>query len=369
VPHQPLNLAAQLKRFIIGVLCARKNGGCPHADMVGLFLAFKYEIRMPPRRFVCVFPIAVTTIQGALTADSQYRERARDRLLKISYCQPVTYPIHVRFKSTSKVSIMLTDVARISADVRTSVGAMVTFPPGEFEMGSKDGAPAERPHRVCHVSQFQLDRFLVTNADFARFAKETGYRTTCERRGSGWGFRDGIFKEVENLSWRSFASAERSAHPVVLVSWDDAIVYANWIGKRLPTEAEWEYAAKAAAEGGPFPWGRNEPSQDNCGAGRTWQNGPGTSPVGLFPDQCGVFDLVGNVWQWCSDQIDQEVLQRRLENTAIPIREGKSTIDQELRARRGGAWNVAQSFRLRCSNRGAYPREGAAPNLGFRCAH
>jgi formylglycine-generating enzyme required for sulfatase activity len=243
---------------------------------------------------------------------------------------------------------------------------MIDFPGGIFEMGSDDGAAAERPRHLHRVAPFSLDRHLVTNADFRAFADETGHITDCERRGRGLGFSDGRYQEIEGLSWRSYASPERERHPVVLVSWSDASQFASWCDKRLPSEAEWECAARSAAGGANFPWGGGEPS-DCCGAGTAWHNGPGTSPVGAYASNNGVFDLVGNVWQWCADVYESEAYANYVKGEAGVRREAPFSTG-ELRARRGGAWNVLQAFRLRCSNRGAYESQAAAPNLGFRCA-
>jgi len=242
--------------------------------------------------------------------------------------------------------------------------AMVAFPGGPFEMGSMDGAQAERPQHTRHLSPFALDRFLVTNAAFAIFVDAVGYHTACERNGRGWGMADGEYKEIEGLSWRSFAGPERQEHPVVLVTWDDAVAYAAWAGKRLPTEAEWEYVARLEAAGGTFTCGDAITVVGQCGAGRSWDNGPGTSPVGTFKSDTGVFDLAGNVWQWCCDRYAPDAYSRHLGGSENE----SSDLENDVRSRRGGAWNVLQAFRLRCSNRGAYVGHMSAPNIGFRCA-
>jgi formylglycine-generating enzyme required for sulfatase activity len=253
--------------------------------------------------------------------------------------------------------------AKLAETAPSADETMVRFAGGWFMMGSDDGAPAEQPrHRRC-VAPFELDRDLVTNEAFARFADATGYRTTAERAGHAWGFDGERFGDIAGLSWRDYAAAARARHPVVLVSWHDAAAYAAWAGKRLPAEAEWEFAARVAADGEEFPWPATNDPFAHCGAGRSWSAGPGTSPVGLHTSRTGVADLVGNVWQWCADRYAATDYADHVANVPSATPAGA-----DLRVRRGGAWNVLQAFRLRCANRGAYMEDRCAPNLGFRCA-
>lgn len=240
--------------------------------------------------------------------------------------------------------------------------AMAAFTGGVFEMGSDFGAPSEQPRHIRKVAAFEIDRDLVTNAQFGRFARETGHVTCAEREGAAWGWDGARFANIPGLCWRKYATAVRSDHPVVLVSWNDATAYAMWAGKRLPTEAEWEYVASVIAGGETFPLPHGTDPFDHCAAGRSWEDGPGTAPVGAFGGTAVVRDLVGNVWQWCADVFS--------ETSYADYVAGQPAVsaDPSLRARRGGAWNVRQAFRLRCSNRGAYRADRCAPNLGFRCA-
>ena len=243
---------------------------------------------------------------------------------------------------------------------------MASFAGGWFSMGSDDGAPAESPQHQRHVAPFEIDRSLVTNSDFGAFVDQTGYRTTAETVGAAWGFDGERFGDVPGLNWRSYATAARQTHPVVLVSWHDAAAFASWADKRLPTEAEWEFVARLAACGAVFPWDDGGDPFEHCGAGRTWGDGPGTSPVGRYGSRVGVDDLVGNVWQWCSDHYSGSAYaDYTLNASEAPIGDRGG---EDLRVRRGGAWNVMQAFRLRCANRGAYLADRPAPNLGFRCA-
>jgi formylglycine-generating enzyme len=209
---------------------------------------------------------------------------------------------------------------------------MVLIDGGTFAMGSKDGNPDELPVREVAISSFYLDRYEVTNDKFAAFVAATGYQTVAERAprpedfpgvpleklkpgaavfqmGVGWQY-------VPGASWRhpegpKSSIENRGDHPVVQVSWEDAAAYAKWAGKRLPTEAEWEYAARAGRTA-TYIWG-DQPFDDNAPQANIWQgdfprrneNSDGyltTSPVGSFPSTSpGLFDMAGNVWEWCQD--------------------------------------------------------------------
>jgi len=198
-----------------------------------------------------------------------------------------------------------------------------------------------------------MDQTPVTNAQFADFVRATQYQTQAEQRGYAWGWRAGCYSQLQGLSWRSYCTEKRAAHPVLLVSWNDAKAFASWKGKRLPTEFEWEAAAAMGSQGKLYPWGDSPPDDTRCNWRRAPADPPPTTAVDAFqPNDLGLFDMVGNVWQWCEGELPAES-------------SGGTTL---ARPRRGGAWNVIQDFRLRCSNRGALPADMAAPNIGFRCA-
>jgi formylglycine-generating enzyme len=245
----------------------------------------------------------------------------------------------------------------------------IRFVGGKFLMGCDSGAPAERPAHERDVGTFELDSTLVTNDQFSQFVLDTGYVTTCEVKGSGFGYKDGLFSEVAGLSWRTFATSPRRDHPVVMVSWHDATSYARWTGQRLPTEAEWEFVARLGGQDQLFPGFTESRSGATSAAGSSVDASgfPGTKAVGSFQAHFGIFDLVGNVWQWCLDKYVEGYEGILPENTT-EFGTDDPVQDQTLRCRRGGAWNVIQDFRLRVSNRGAYIASGAAMNIGFRCA-
>jgi sulfatase modifying factor 1 len=227
------------------------------------------------------------------------------------------------------------------------------IPPGEFTMGTDDpnSMANERPAHRVRVDGFWMDEHDVTNAEFRRFVEATGYVTTAEQK-PNW---EEMKKELppgtpkpddsrlvpgslvftptaepvpfDDLSrwwrWQPGASWRhpegpgsnidgKDNYPVVQVSWQDAAAYAKWAGKRLPTEAEWEYAARGGLEGKRYPWGdefrpggqhRANTYQGTFPVKDTAEDGfAGTSPVGSFPaNGYGLYDMGGNVWQWCSD--------------------------------------------------------------------
>jgi formylglycine-generating enzyme required for sulfatase activity len=220
---------------------------------------------------------------------------------------------------------------------------MVLVPGGRFAMGSNDFYPDEGPAHEAVVAAFELDAHPVTNRQFARFVAETGYVTTAERdldpalypgidpdatRAGSLVFTPtagpvdlGDWRQwwrwMQGADWRHPFGPRSSLHgkdehPVVQVSFEDASAYAAWAGKRLPTEAEWEHAARFGSEPGwPYAWG-TEPRRGDRLMANTWQGRfpylntgadgwAGTAPVGSFPaSELGFVDLIGNVWEWTS---------------------------------------------------------------------
>ena len=220
---------------------------------------------------------------------------------------------------------------------------MVWIPGGTFRMGSEEFYVEERPVHEVAVNGFWIDRYTVTNEQFARFVAETGYLTVAERPLNPADFPGA---PVENLvpgsmvfhqtkgpvdlrnyanwwtwtpgaSWRHPQGPSNlleglEQHPVVHVAHEDAETYAKWAGKDLPTEAEWEYAAQGGIDGAKFTWG-NEHFPDGKAMANTWQGDfpwrnllldgyEGTSPVGAFSaNGYGLHDMAGNVWEWTAD--------------------------------------------------------------------
>ncbi len=242
---------------------------------------------------------------------------------------------------------------------------MVLIPAGTFLMGEEGWGNTEGPVHEVFVSDYWMDETPVTNRQFAAFVEATGYKTTAEEIGKAWGYNEGNYMEISGLSWKSYLTEERLDHPVVLVSWYDASAFARWSGKFLPTEAQWEKAARGGMERKQYPWGDQAPDGSQCNFAKSPSHLPPTTPVKHFPaNNYRLFDMVGNVWQWCEDWFGDDYYATVIEsNNTNP----KGPKRGELKVRRGGSWNVVQPFRLRNSNRGALTADTAVPNMGFRC--
>jgi formylglycine-generating enzyme len=275
---------------------------------------------------------------------------------------------------------------------------MVLLEAGEFLMGSEDRlaypADGEGPVRRITVDSFWIDQHAVTNEEFGRFVEDSGYVTEAER--FGWSFvfagllpdhfpatrsvaRAPWWRQVEGADWRhpegpQSGVADMPDHPVLHVSWNDAQAYCGWTGKRLPTEAEWEYAARGALEGQPFPWGSElEPGgehrmnvwqgtfpRENTGADGYYA----TCPVDEFPPNAyGLFNATGNVWEWCSDWFSPDFHTRDRRTNPHGPRAGTH------KTTRGGSYLCHHSYcrRYRVSARNALTPDSSTGNLGLRC--
>jgi formylglycine-generating enzyme len=261
---------------------------------------------------------------------------------------------------------------------------MIDLDGGEFAMGSADRfaypGDGEGPVRRVRLRPFAIDACAVSNSGFARFVEGTGHETEAER--FGWSFVFGgllpddfpptrgvasapWWRQVEGADWRRPEGPQsglegRMDHPVVHVSWNDAEAYCAWAGKRLPTEAEWEFAARGGLEGKVFPWGDElEPGGEhrmNVWQGtfprvNTCDDGfYGTAPVDAFaPNGYGLHNMTGNVWEWCAERFSPEVLNR---------------------STRGGSYLCHDSFcrRYRVAARNSMEPDSTTGNTGFRCA-
>jgi sulfatase modifying factor 1 len=245
---------------------------------------------------------------------------------------------------------------------------MVEIPGGTFAMGSDDpdANENEKPMHTARVAAFRLDRTEVTVADYG----------TCVRAGKcsepeAWGEQRGDFHA--SCNWRH--PQGRQDHPVNCVSFDQATAFCAWLGKRLPTEEEWEYAARGGAEQRKYPWGNGAPDSSRlnaCGgecppnlrAKRFYavapmypddDGWPETAPVGRFPagaSKHGILDLAGNVWEWTA--------------TAYASYDGR--IHEDKRVLRGGSWGGGDPRTERATNRFRLAPTARAQFLGFRCA-
>ncbi len=240
------------------------------------------------------------------------------------------------------------------------VSEMVLIPEGEFIMGS-DNYANERPQQKIYLDSYHIDRFLMTNEDFSQFAEATGYQTDAEKAGYGsvrFGYR---WKKVPSANWRSpdgLTSIEGiDDHPVTQISFNDALAYCEWKGKDLPTEAQWEKAARGA-EGNEYPWGNSEP--DDTLANYDEIIGT-TTDVELYQkgkSVYGVYDMAGNVNQWCKDFYSTG--EREVENPTGPDG-GKEHVVK------GGSF-IEGGDNLRSAHRDRYESNYTSYLFGFRCA-
>ncbi|MCY1512360.1 Hercynine oxygenase [compost metagenome] len=308
---------------------------------------------------------------------------------------------------------------------KTDHAGMIYIPAGTFWMGAADreGRPDEYPRHKVSVSAFWMDQTEVTNASFARFVKETGYVTTAERMPDWEELKkqlpEGTPKPPDSVlvaaslvfsppskvrglddasqwwTWKKGANWQqpdgpgsnikgKENYPVIHVSWEDAQAYCQWAGKRLPTEAEWEYAARGGLENASYPWG-NEPLEAGSIKANTWQGdfpvkNTGRdgyrllAPVKQFkPNGYGLFDMAGNVWEWCADWYHPDYYQSLNGNQVNPKGpdEGYDPMEPGMPKRvvRGGSFlcNASYCKGYRVSARMKTSADTGLSHTGFRC--
>jgi formylglycine-generating enzyme required for sulfatase activity len=292
---------------------------------------------------------------------------------------------------------------------------MVWVPGGRFWMGDELFADA-RPVHLVYVDGFWMDQTEVTNAQFAEFVRQTGYVTVAERQPDPAEFPDVPPQElapfslvftpppgpvplddhrqwwsaVKGASWRhpegpGSSIDHRMDHPVVQVCWYDAVAYAEWASKRLPTEAEWEFAARGGFDRKPYVWGDAPPGEGGWQA-NVWQGEfphhntaedgyAGTSPVRAFPaNGFGLYGMAGNAWEWCSDWYDPNYYRVSPERNPQGAAEGVPPRDNPgskvgSKAKRGGSFLCSDGYcvRYRPGGRMNGDRGSAASHIGFRC--
>lgn len=292
---------------------------------------------------------------------------------------------------------------------RPETGEMTWINSGKFTMGSIDGNDDERPIHDVRIRGFWMDRTEVTNEQFARFVAETNYVTDAEKAVPN-GRAAGAFvftpspditdptnellwwKFVPGANWRQPTGPDssivgREKYPVVQVTYSDALAYAKWAGKRLPTEAEWEYAARNVLVQQRYPWG-NEALPEGSWRMNTWQ-GPfprtdlgqdgfrGLAPVASYPpNSYGLYDMTGNVAEWCADWYLPDYYKttsKGKESRDNPPGPDRSYDPAEpgvwKRVTRGGSWLTAASASKAdwVSNRGKLGPDVPLASVGFRC--
>ncbi len=245
--------------------------------------------------------------------------------------------------------MLLVLVALLGFVVRPAMAAapddMVLVPAGEFMMGSMDGDPDEKPAHRIHVDGFYMDKYEVTVKQYAEFLREEG------------GDRP--------LDWQTMNKTANQNRPVMGVDWAEAARYCKWAGKRLPTEAEWEKAARGT-DSRLYPWGNDPPTPLHANYGKKeWGNHEALAPVGKLENgksPYGIYDMAGNVWEWVSDWYDNDYYkQSPSENPTGPSTGGFKVI-------RGGSWNTS-ARNLRAADRYFDPPSFRSQYIpGFRCA-
>ena len=312
-----------------------------------------------------------------------------------SCCAPI--------RDNDGATIAITDPTQVAANVGNGAGngELVDLDCAEFRMGTDDRrfpTDGEGPVRDVSVDSFSISPMPVTNAEFDAFVSATGHITDAERFGWSFVFKDFVTPEIERTVSQVVQGSEwwwrvdgafwrepegpgsiienRADHPVTHVSWTDATAYCDWVGGRLPTEAEWEYAARGGLDQSRFAWG-DELEPDGRHMCNIWQGQfpntntledgwHGTSEVGSFaPNGFGLHDVAGNVWEWCSDWFSASFHRnaRRVtrENPKGP-RNGTSKVI------RGGSYLCHDSYcnRYRVGARTSNTPDSSTGNLGFR---
>ncbi|WP_169834657.1 formylglycine-generating enzyme family protein [Nocardioides dokdonensis] len=288
----------------------------------------------------------------------------------------------------------------VAARPRSTRG-QVLVPAGSFAMGDAfdEGyaADGETPVHEVQVAAFRMDATAVTNVAFATFCKDTGYVTQAEELGVSAVFhlayegdrRDVLHPVAEapwwwavrGASWRhpggpASSIQARQNHPVVHVTWHDAVAYCAWAGKRLPTEAEWEYAARGGLAGARFAWG-DELTPRGRWQCNIWQGDfpranteddghLATAPVRTYrANGHGLWQTAGNVWEWCSDWFDPAYYR------VSPVVDPRGPDSGSARVVRGGSYLCHDSYchRYRVAARSSSTPDSASGNMGFRCAN
>lgn len=365
------------------------------------------------KRWLAIFFVFITAAYSCKNKDT--KEQAQHEKDSLVSCMQLPS----RFGSAG-------DTTAVAFGGDTSLTGMVLIPGGTFEMGAdnEQASEDEYPKHKVTVDSFYMDITEVTNAQFQQFVNATGYITTAERKPDWEEIKKTVppgtpkpadslliaaslvFKssngpvDLNNYSqWWSWVAGADWKHPegprssikgkenfpVVHVSWDDAMAYCKWAGKRLPTEAEWEYAARGGLNNNIYPWG-NEHVSVGAPKANSWE---GKFPYsndqrdGFFKyapvktyncNRYGLFDMAGNVWEWCSDWYDHNYYQTIANNTTVNPKGPQRSYDPQdpytpKRVLRGGSFLCNDSY---CSGYRVARRMKSSPDTGlehtgFRC--
>ena len=231
-----------------------------------------------------------------------------------------------------------------TASAQSQEPSMVLVPAGEFTMGNPTGDTDEQPAHQVYLDAFSIDRYEVSVGQYAAFLQATGVNSPSD--------------------WKTMNQPSNQKRPVANIDWADAVAYCKWVGKRLPTEAEWEKAARGT-DGRLYPWGNEAPTPLHANYGETGLNNHGESvPVGTLEEgksPYGTYDMAGNVWEWVSDWYDHDYYKNSpSQNPTGPPMGGYKVI-------RGGSWN-SNPRALRSADRYWDPPSFRSLYFpGFRC--
>jgi len=255
------------------------------------------------------------------------------------------------------------DIFRDSLKDGSEGPEMVIVPAGTFKMGDIQGTgyDNEKPVHEVSVKSFAIGRYQITIAEFRQFAEATGYKTEAEKGDGAYIWKDADWKKLKDANWRNLYFPQQDNQPVVCVSWNDAMAYIKWLGEqtsqkyRLPSEAEWEYAARAGTE--THYWWGNKIDENKANYG---MNIGQTSPVGFFEaNPFGLYDTVGNVWEWTGSEYEDKYHGKELKLL--------SKNNSILRVLRGGSWYFNPLY-ARAAFRGKNFPGFRYDELGFRVA-
>jgi formylglycine-generating enzyme required for sulfatase activity len=316
------------------------------------------------------------TISGTVTSDCSTITRLNwqwgdgtsdDQWFPASHTYAVsgTYPITV----TAYNDLGDTEVAMTTAYVGTTSGEMVTVPAGEFQMGCDDSNPNEncysdeQPLHTVYLDAYAIDKYEVTNAQYAEFLNAEGNQ---EEGGYTWLDADDLDVRIHESGGVWQADAGYEDHPVIEVTWYGARAYCQWQGKRLPTEAEWEKAARGSSDTRMYPWGNEDP---DCSRLNYHDSTEGscvgdTTPVGSYPSGAspyGALDMAGNVWEWVNDWYDSDYYD------TSPYSNPSGPDSGDYRVLRGGGWYYLWLYVRVAARYGGYYPYLSGNYLGFRC--
>ncbi len=327
-------------------------------------------------------PLAVTTVDGKIVASpawdvNQDGEVNAQDLALVRNNLRVSGPNPPRADVNGDGTVNILDLALVEKHLGESTAApppvaetapegMVLIPAGEFEMGSDDNSAYsdERPPHPVYVDAFYIDTHEVTNAQYQTFvlANPAWQKGNIPRK-----YHNGYYLHLWN---GNEYPSDKAEHPVVYVSWYAAMAYTDWVGKRLPTEAEWEKAQRGGVDGSQYPWGNDI---DTSKANYSWEIGDTVAVGSYAPNGYGLYDMAGNVWEWCLDAYRRNFyVTSPLKNPISGAETTAQVIDdytdiRSYRVLRGGSWS-SSSHHLRVSYRFRLTPSVAISDFGFRCA-